>query len=150
MDKTAEKAIYLAQTIHEVYTGKCGEDQIPVTMITYSQPLIDSIGSTNQVTEKLTRPIVRWLQQMGDKGAITDIIWCDMHSCLPYIMTKPGSGLTNKVLNTYSSGHMIDLCKCQNNQNICSGGLKLYFWEFIRCSSRQIHPTGRIPPKKLS
>ena len=98
MDKAIEDAIYLARSIREIYTGDRGEKQIPVDIITDSKSLLDSINSTRQVEEKLTRLIVKWIKQMLDSGFVRNVRWCNTNVCLADTLTKPGSKMEGKVL----------------------------------------------------
>ena len=56
-----EDSIYLAKTIHEIYTGKPNSGQIPIEVKIDSKTLIDSISSTKQVEEKSIRHLVAWI-----------------------------------------------------------------------------------------
>ena len=108
-DKTLEDAIYLARCVHEIYTGERGERQIPVHAVTDSQSLLDSIESTKQVEEKLMRPIIKWIKQVLDSGAVSNIRWCDTCVCVSDAFTKPGSKLNETLVDIFRSGQMIDL-----------------------------------------
>ena len=108
-DKTMEDAIYLARCVHEIYTGERGERQIPVQMVTDSQSLLDSLDSTRQVEEKLMRPLIKWMKQMLDAGAISNIRWCDTCVCVSDAFTKPGSKLNPILIEIFRTGKMIDL-----------------------------------------
>ena len=108
-DKTLEDAIYLARCVHEIYTGERGERQIPVDAVTDSQSLLDSIESTKQVEEKLMRPVIKWIKQVLDSGAVQSIRWCDTCVCVSDAFTKPGSKLNQTLVDIFQSGRMIDL-----------------------------------------
>ena len=108
-DKTMEDGIYLARCVHEIYTGERGEGQIPVQVVTDSQSLLDSLESTRQVEEKLIRPLIKWMKQMLDSKAITNIRWCDTCVCVSDAFTKPGSKLNQTLVEIFKTGKMIDL-----------------------------------------
>ena len=110
-DKTIEDAVYVARCIHEIYTGERGEAQIPVDVVTDSQPLIDSVNSSKQVENKLLRPIIKFMKQMLDSKMINSMRWCDTKVCVADMLTKSGSPLTVPVMNILSSNTMIDLSK---------------------------------------
>ena len=109
LDKTLEDAIYLARCVHEIYTGERGEKQIPVDAVTDSQSLLDSIESTKQVEEKLMRPVIKWIKQVMDSGAVSTIRWCDTCVCVSDAFTKPGSKLNQTLNEIFATGQMIDL-----------------------------------------
>ena len=56
LSKTVYDAVPCSRAVHEIHTGERGEKQIPVTCVTDSQSLLDSISSTKQIDEKLLRP----------------------------------------------------------------------------------------------
>lgn len=56
LDKAVENSIYVARCFSEIYSGKPGESQIPVEIVTDSKPTIDSIKSIKQIEDKLLRP----------------------------------------------------------------------------------------------
>jgi hypothetical protein len=78
-------------------------------MVTDSQSLLDSIESTKQVEEKLMRPIIKWIKQMMDSGAVSNMRWCDTCVCLSDAFTKPGSRLNQTLLEVFRTGNMINL-----------------------------------------
>ena len=108
-EKTAEEAIYIARSLKEILTGHRNHDQLPVTMVTDSQSLVDSINSSRQIESKLLRCTIKWIKQMVDSGYINNIRWCDTNVCLSDALTKPGSKLASVLLEVCSSGRMIDL-----------------------------------------
>ena len=77
--------------------------------VTDSQSLLDSIDSTKQVEEKLMRPIVKWIKQVLDSGAVSSIRWCDTCVCVSDAFTKPGSRLNETQVEIFRTGQMIDL-----------------------------------------
>ena len=108
-DKVMEDGIYLARCVHEIYTGERGTGQIPVQVVTDSQSLLDSLESTKQVEEKLMRPVIKWMKQMLDSKAISNVRWCDTCVCVSDAFTKPGSKLNQTLLEIFKTGKMIDL-----------------------------------------
>ena len=109
LDKAVDDGVYCARTIHEIYKGRCGDSQIPVTCVTDSQSLIDSINSTKKVDEKLMRPLIMWFQQAMEAQYITELRWCDTKVCVADMLTKAGSSLTDTVREKVQTGRMIDL-----------------------------------------
>ena len=81
-DKAIDDGVYCARTIYEVYTGLRGENQIPVTVLTDSKSLLDSVESTKQVDEKLIRPLVQFMKDAKScnwsvrcDGSIPTFVW---------------------------------------------------------------------------
>ena len=108
-DKAIEDGVYVARCVREVYTGERGEAQIPVDVVTDSQPLVDSVNSSRQVDNKLLRPIIKFMKQMLDSGAVSGLRWCDTKVCVADMLTKKGSSLTPVAMKILQTGNMIDL-----------------------------------------
>ena len=71
--------------------------------------MIDTLNSTNQVEDKLIRPIVKWMKQIIDSNMVEEIRWCDTDVCSADLFTKPGLRLCNDVLEVFRTGKMEDL-----------------------------------------
>ena len=108
-DKAIEDGIYVARCIKEVYTGKRGEAQIPLEVVTDSQPLVDSVNSSKQIDNKLLRPIIKFVKQLLDSRALSSLRWCDTKVCIADMLTKKGSPLTPIAMEMIRTGKMIDL-----------------------------------------
>ena len=115
-DKAIEDAVFVARTINEIYTGKRGENQIPVSLYTDSQALIDSVNSTKQIDDKLLRPIIKWIKQCLDASQLEKITWCDTDVCLADMLTKSGSRLTDRSMEVIHGNKMIDLSYSKKKQ----------------------------------
>jgi hypothetical protein len=76
-----------------------GENQIPVTILTDSKSLLDSINSTRQVNEKLIRPLVQFMKDCMASNWVHEMRWVDTDLCVADIMTKAGSKLTEKTMD---------------------------------------------------
>ena len=107
--KAIEDAVYIARCVREIFTGDCGEAQIPVDVVTDSKPLIDSINSSRQVENKLLRPLVKFMKQTLDSGMIRSIRWCNTKVCIADILTKKASSLTKSVMEILNTNKMINL-----------------------------------------
>ena len=118
-DKAVEDSIYVARSIHELYTGERGEKQIDVDLITDSKPLIDSLESTKQIDDKLLRPTIKFLKQMLDSKWLNRVRWCETKSCVADILTKSGSPLVLSVMKILETNKMIVL---QSNRKTVEGG----------------------------
>ena len=107
-DKAIDDGIACARTIFELYTGSRGENQLPVTVLTDSQSLLDSIDSTKQVDEKLIRPLVQFMKDAKASNWVTEMRWVDTNLCMADMMTKSGSKLVDKTMAVMRSGNMFD------------------------------------------
>ena len=78
----ASKTEYISRLIKEIYSGRVGEDQLPVEARTDSKTLVDSISSTKQVDEKTIRHIVAWIKQQKETNVVSNIVWVNSHNQL--------------------------------------------------------------------
>ena len=108
-DKTIEDSVYVARCFQEIYRGERVEAQLPVDIVTASQPLVDSINSSRQVENKLLRPLVKFMKQCLDSNMVNTIRWCDTKVCLADALTKKGSMMTKTLVDVLQSNKMIDL-----------------------------------------
>ena len=108
LDKCMEDAVYIARSVKEVYTGLRGHNQLKVDILTDSMSLIDSINSTRQIEDKLTRPVVKWMKQMLDSRMVSSLRWVDTKLCVADILTKTSDPLTETVMSINGSGQMIE------------------------------------------
>ena len=104
-----EDSVYLARSIHEIFTGGRGSKTIPVQMVTDTQSLIDTLNSIKQVEEKLVRLLVKQMKQILDSHAVEGIRQCDTDVCLADVFSKPGAKLSNMLLEVLSTGKKVDL-----------------------------------------
>ena len=100
-----EDGIYVAQTFHELYTGKVHGGQIPVEMKIDSKTLMDSIDSSKQVDEKTIRHIVAWIKQQRDEKFVKDIEWITSEEMLADVFTKKNVN-TDHILQTVVEGNL--------------------------------------------
>jgi hypothetical protein len=105
-DKAFDDAIFCARTVCEIYTGCRGENQIPVTILTDSQSLLDSVDSTKQVEEKLIRPLVQFMKDAKSCKWVDEFRWVDTDQCVADMLNKPGSKLVEKVRRVMKTGEM--------------------------------------------
>ena len=110
-DKAIDDGIFCARTIYEVYTGLRGENQLPVTVLTDSKSLLDSIDSTKQVEEKLIRPLVQFMKDAKACKWVSKMRWVDTNLCVADMMTKTGSKLVEKTMEVLKTGKMFDTRK---------------------------------------
>ena len=75
LEKGLEDAIYLARMLKEIYTGKMGDQHIPVEAKTDSKTLYDTLKSTKQVEEKSIRHLVAWFKQQIEENVIQKVTW---------------------------------------------------------------------------
>ena len=108
-DKAMEEGIFVSRTISEIYTGDRGESQIPVTVLTDSKALLDSVNSTKQIDDKLLRPVIKWMKQSLESWQVNELRWCDTNVCLADILTKTGVKLTEMVMKILQDNDTIDL-----------------------------------------
>ena len=86
-----------------------GENQIPVTILTDSQSLLDSVNSTKQVEEKLIRPLVQFMKDAKNCKWVDEFRWVDTNQCVADMLTKPGSKLVDTVRQVMKTGQMFKL-----------------------------------------
>ena len=110
-DKTVDDAVYIARTVHEIFTGERGEAQLPVDVLTDSQSMIYSINSTRQIEDKLLRPFIKYMKQCLDSRMINQFRWCETTVCLADIFTKSSAPLIDVVLKIVETNQMIDTGK---------------------------------------
>jgi hypothetical protein len=103
--KTIQMVCKSAKTAETRACDKVMEDGIYLAR----SKLLDSLDSTKQVEEKLLRPLIKWMKQMLDSKAISNIRWCDICVCLSDAFTKPGSKLNQTLVGIFKTGKMIDL-----------------------------------------
>ena len=109
VDLTIEDSVYITRCLKEIYTGERGDSQFRVDIVTDSQPLIDSVNSSKQVSSKLLRPIIKLIKQTLDAKMVTNIRWIDTKVCLADVLTKSGSNLITTVIDVLKTNKMIDL-----------------------------------------
>ena len=62
--------------------------QIPVTVYSDSEPLIESIYSTKQVDRKTVRHLIQMLKDTLDNGQVDKFVWVETKHMLADILTK--------------------------------------------------------------
>ena len=110
-DKALDDSIFCARTLCEIYTGCRGENQIPVTLLTDSQSLLDSVNSTRQVEEKLIRPLVQFMKDAKASEWIKEMRWVATDLCVADMLTKAGSKVADMTMDVINTGKMFNLKK---------------------------------------
>ena len=100
-----DDAVYLARMIQEIYTGKRSLKQIPVTLYTDSQPLVESIYSTRPAENKRIRHVVQSMKDCLSRGEVQEYKWIDTKQMLADILTKD-SVKSNDLTNVLKSGNL--------------------------------------------
>lgn len=107
-DKAIDDGIFCARTVHEIYTGRKGEEQLPVTVLTDSKSLLDSLDSSKQVDEKLIRPLVQFMKDAIASNWVSEMRWVDTNLCMADMMTKAGTKIEEKVMEVLRTGNMFN------------------------------------------
>ena len=68
--------------------GRESEEHLPVKMFTDSIPLLESIGSTKQVEEKMLRNSIADFKEAIEQGLVISYSWLDTKEMLADILTK--------------------------------------------------------------
>ena len=91
--------------IQEIFTGKRSLKQIPVTLYTDSQPLVESIYSTRPAENKRIRHVVQSMKDCLSRGEVQEYKWIDTKQMLADILTKD-SVKSNDLTNVLKSGNL--------------------------------------------
>ena len=112
LEKGLEDAIYLARMLKEIYTGKMGDQHIPVEAKTDSKTLYDTLKSTKQVEEKSICHLVAWIKQQIEENVIQKVTWVPNKEMVADVFTKAGIR-TDLILSIISGGklHYVVLAK---------------------------------------
>ena len=89
--------------------------ELKVKVFTDSRPLLESLGSSGQVEEKLLRQSIASLKQNLEDGEISQYSWISGHKIVADIFTKQGSErealeeilIDNEFRNSLSSDNMV-------------------------------------------
>ena len=103
-DMCSDDAVFLSRVIKEMYTGKKGYNQLELTLATDSKSLVESLGSTKQVEQKLMRPVVQYLKDLITRKWITEIRWVPSDDCHADVLTKKGAKWSDKILKIFRTG----------------------------------------------
>ena len=108
LDFGIEDSLYLAKTVHEIYTGKTGKQsgQIPVIVKIDSRTLLDSLKSSKQVEEKTVRHIVAWIKQQIEEKRVKSVDWVCSEEQLADVFTKTGVK-TQPILKVMKDGKLL-------------------------------------------
>ena len=74
--------------IHEIYSGKVSELQIPVDVNIDSKTLFDSLNSTKQVDEKTIRHLVAWIKEQKEEKKVRSFNWVSSEEMVADVFTK--------------------------------------------------------------
>ena len=107
VDIATDDGLFLARAISEIYTGKRGRSQLPMTVKCDSNALYDSLNSTKQVEEKTMRPIVQHLKDMITRKEVSQFDWVSTDNCHADLLTKKGARCAEKVLNILRTGENV-------------------------------------------
>ena len=88
LEKCIDDSVYAAKMLHEIYTGREENAQIPVTMFIDSNSLWENCHSTKQVDEKHKRRNVHNIKQKLEDGVIDDVVWINGEKMIADCLTK--------------------------------------------------------------
>ena len=89
-EQAVDDSIYLGRMLHEMYSGKPGQGQLPADVFVDAQSLLDSIGSTKQVEEKTVRHVIASFKQNVEDKEIRMFDWVSTKEMYADILTKSG------------------------------------------------------------
>lgn len=88
IDKTTDDSIFMARMLKEIFTGKKSMNQIPVVIMTDSNPLKESLYSTKQVERKTIRHVVQSMKDSLARKEVDRYEWVDTHGMVADLLTK--------------------------------------------------------------
>ena len=65
--------------------------KIPLKIFTDSRPLLESIGSSSQIEEKVLRQSIAYLKQTLEDGEVDEFSWIEGKEIVADVLTKQGS-----------------------------------------------------------
>ena len=89
------------------------KDDVSLRVFTDSRPLLESIGSSNQVAEKALRQSVVSLKQTLEDGDVESFSWIEGKDIVADILTKQGS--KREALDEVMKGNIIENALDDNN-----------------------------------
>ena len=107
LQSAIDDSVYLARTIHELYTGE-ENGQLPVDMYIDSDGLKENIQSTKQIEEKRKRRDVANIKKMIVDGEVRSVSWMKGKEMLADCLTKRDA----------NPGRLRDLLRSGINPNI--------------------------------
>ena len=99
-----DDSVGLARAICEIYTGKRGRSQIPISMKSDSKSLKETLESTKQIEEKILRPTILAMKQMILRKEIGEFQWVESAHCLADVLTKKGASTSDLVMQILRKG----------------------------------------------
>ena len=81
-----DDSVHMAKQLEQLFNVK-----MKVRLFTDSRPLLESIGSSGQIEEKVLRQSVAYLKQSLEDGEVTDYSWIQGEEIVADILTKQGS-----------------------------------------------------------
>ena len=97
---------------------------MPVKLFTDSRPLLESIGSTKQVDERLMRNVITDLKEKLMDGQVESYSWLNTKNMVADIMTKEGVD-NNAISQILIENIFIHSSSSDNLVSYCEGAIKI-------------------------
>lgn len=90
MSELVDDSVFFATQLGQLLFGKTIKDSatVPVRLFTDSRPLLESIGSTKQVEERLLRNTITDLKEKLEDNSVDSYSWLDTKDMTADILTK--------------------------------------------------------------
>ena len=118
LSKLVDDSVFFATQLGQLLFGKTMKESItlPVRLFTDSRPLLESIGSTKQVEERLLRNTITDLKEKLEDTSVESYSWLETKEMIADILTKECKD--NPEL--YNICHENTFCYARNDKNLVS------------------------------
>ena len=110
LEESLEACFMIKSLLAELISKDSYQNLIPICSYNDNKSLVDTINSTNTLTEKRFQVDICIIKEMIEKRKVTQITWCDSRSQLADCLTKLGASC-NKLVHVIQGDGKVLQCK---------------------------------------